>query len=635
MNNILHKRIVRLILLTAMIIMVLFISPMVVSSQVSPEALENCEEFAFSTSEDFVTRGPEPPDGNPIISDGDLLGMNCVVCARNANLLQGYDIADDLGLDAVDVINVDNYWVALSTELDSPNQGQFTAGDLLITNVTIIPNRALTALIDQGGVDYDIGLDAVHFVGAIEDIVGFLDSVIDVPREGWLDPLDKLAGMLDDKGIDIWFSTEGTYGDVAKPVFLDGDLLSVVKGTVIASNYELLPTGIQEREVDFGLDAVTSDRNPQDTSNVHFSTEILFEGDFNFTDGDLLKLGSDSVVMTNKDLVECFEPSAMMLGLDAVSVGAPGEPGCTSQLTRIGGVDVADINPTDGTINAGVLGYNAPAPFGGTFELQGTICDDVDQFRVVYRQEGTSDPWEPMKVLGSKNWQVKVDAFIPPGPDCLSTQNWSSDGSGWFVATDYRHLSEAALGGCNPDLALTVWESAIAVSGGDALYELMLVTESASMVISDTLRLVQLDNTAPLVELEKNAGTCNTLTPGDFLPTGYMVDASMQDDFFYKYQLKLSGNGYAPYPYLPVAYYDDATDNVIDTGTVSWPNYVGLDEVDLAVLADPPVYCGYTVWLTGWDRALVGSFNYPSNFASRCAGCRHTGDAWTFNYAAP
>ena len=35
-----------------------------------------CEGLLFSTSEDFVTRGLEPADGNPIISDGDLLAWH-------------------------------------------------------------------------------------------------------------------------------------------------------------------------------------------------------------------------------------------------------------------------------------------------------------------------------------------------------------------------------------------------------------------------------------------------------------------------------------------------------------------------------------------------------------------------------
>jgi len=493
--NILKKKNVRLVMLIAVILMILFVSPEPVASQVGVDALKFCAGFAFSTSEDFITRGPIPADGNPIISDGDLLGPDCQICARNADLLQGFDVNDDLGLDAVDVINVDSYWVALSTELDSPNRGQFTAGDLLITGVTIIPNQALTyKFFGQEEIRYDLGLDAVHFVGKIEDIEVFLNEVVDVPREAWLEPINRLADTLQEMGIDIWFSTEGTFGDVAKPVFLDGDLLSVVNGVQL-TNADLLPAssvpaGIPQRGVDFGLDAVTNDRTSGEEIDVFFSTEILYEGDFSFSDGDLLRKGSTSIVATNKDLVGCFEPMANMLGLDAVYIGVPGETGCISRVTRIGGVDIADISPTDGTINTGVLpGINAPAPFGGTFEIQGTICDDVDKFKVVYRKEGTSDPWESMKVISSKNWKVKVDAFLPPYPDCLGTQVWNSGPDDWFSAPDYRHLSEAALGGCNPDLALTVWESALAVSGADALYELMLVTDSTGVVISDTLRL--------------------------------------------------------------------------------------------------------------------------------------------------
>ena len=54
------------------------------SAQVGPSALPACLEFGFSTEEDFVTQGPVPSDGNPIISDGDLLGPECAVAAGSA-----------------------------------------------------------------------------------------------------------------------------------------------------------------------------------------------------------------------------------------------------------------------------------------------------------------------------------------------------------------------------------------------------------------------------------------------------------------------------------------------------------------------------------------------------------------------
>jgi hypothetical protein len=120
----------------------------------SPPLPEGCRQSAFSTEEDFVTQGPLPPDGNPVISGGDLLGANCALCARNLDLVGGFDVNYDLGLDAVDIIDPETYLVAFSTELNSPNLGQFTAGDLLATNGVIIPNEALTYLVGAG---YDLG----------------------------------------------------------------------------------------------------------------------------------------------------------------------------------------------------------------------------------------------------------------------------------------------------------------------------------------------------------------------------------------------------------------------------------------------------------------------------------------------
>ena len=126
----------------------------------------------FSTEEDFVTQGPVPPDGNPIISDGDLLCSDCTVFARNRELLAAFKTQLDLGLDAADVIDAEarKPLVAFSTELNDP-RGRFTAGDLLATNGAVIPNIALLASFDISRTD--LGLDAVHFIGDKEAIVAF------------------------------------------------------------------------------------------------------------------------------------------------------------------------------------------------------------------------------------------------------------------------------------------------------------------------------------------------------------------------------------------------------------------------------------------------------------------------------
>lgn len=284
--------------------------------------LLSCSKMAFSTEEDFVAYGPLPPDGNPIISDGDLLGVGCVVCARNQDLLRNFDVKEDLGLDAVDVVDARKNLVVFSTELDSPYFGQFTAGDLLVTNGAVIPNSALLFAFQLRG--QDLGLDAVHFVGHPEQIIEFLNYVFKMGPDYWaMDGV--LQASLQEHGIDIWFSTEGSAPYPLPPGFIDGDLLSARDGIIVARNSLLLPTGvpagIPSRGVDFGLDAVTATRLPQ-RETIHFSTELLYRGEPRFNDGDVLLI-LNGVIYTNDDLVRCFEPAARFIGLDALFIAEP------------------------------------------------------------------------------------------------------------------------------------------------------------------------------------------------------------------------------------------------------------------------------------------------------------------------
>jgi hypothetical protein len=281
-----------------------------------PSMPEVCGRLAFSTEEDFVTHGPEPPDGNPYISDGDLLGRDCVICARHGDLLRDFDVVVDLGLDAADVIDARDYLAAFSTELDSPHGDQFTAGDLLVTNGVIIPNVALTHGFQVG---HDIGLDGVHLVGEQNDILAFLDAARQYGRNDWLQNPALLGDILDRHAMDIWFSTEGTWMPVGAAGFLDGDVLSARDGVVVAPIHDLLPAsvpaGIPNRGVDFGLDALTSGRTAN-AEGIRFSTEILYEGQPSFSDGDVLLVGN-GVSHAHTDLIQCFEPKADFLGLDA------------------------------------------------------------------------------------------------------------------------------------------------------------------------------------------------------------------------------------------------------------------------------------------------------------------------------
>jgi len=271
----------------------------------------------FSTEEDFVTQGPVPSDGNPIISDGDLLNAAGYVYMRNYELLGVFGVKFDLGLDAVDVIDIEKVFVAFSTELDHP-KGWFTAGDLLATNGAILPNSALLIAFDIRR-ELDLGLDAVHFMGKRVAIIEFLEMVKKYGRKYWLENPKELIEYLEKYDIDIWFSTEGTAPWPKEPRFLDGDLLSAATGTIVADNSDLLPpsvpAGIPERGVDFGLDAVTLYKE----KNIEFSTEILYENKLSFTDGDVL-LQDYGVTIQNIELIKSFEPKVEELGLDALSI---------------------------------------------------------------------------------------------------------------------------------------------------------------------------------------------------------------------------------------------------------------------------------------------------------------------------
>jgi hypothetical protein len=288
------------------------------------------DKIYFSTEEEFITQGPTPPDGNTVISDGDLLTAVGSVYMRNAELVaKFFDTSDeqkftrfDYGLDAADVIIEQEQVVAFSTELDHPLE-KFTEGDLLISTGTVIPNQALLIKFE---IPYDtnMGLDAVHFIGEPESIVDFIRQTEGTPRDEWLEKPGMLIEILESFQVDIWISTEGT-SPYTQLGFLDGDLLSVVGGSIVISNHDALPpsipAGIPDRGVDFGMDAFTqaladeqTDRRIMDL----FSTEID-EFSMPFTDGEVIQIGN-GVIMKNIDLINAFEPVTDNLGLDALAI---------------------------------------------------------------------------------------------------------------------------------------------------------------------------------------------------------------------------------------------------------------------------------------------------------------------------
>jgi len=539
---------------------------------------EACREMAFSTEEDFVTQGPMPPDGNPIISDGDLLGPNCVVCARNLDLVQDFDVTMDLGLDAADIIDVDTYLVAFSTELDSPNLGQFTAGDLLATNGTIIPNFALLGQFDIPTAD--LGLDALHFVGDGQSIVAFLDEVNDLSRDYWVQNPGALAGWLRQYSIDIWFSTEGTGPTPSQPLFLDGDLLSARDGAIVAANSALLPTsvpaGIPNQGVDFGLDAVTANR-AGDTELIQFSTSILYQKSPSFTDGDILQFGNGVVVHTNENLINCFEPKASFLGLDAFSIPEVPRPTCGAAIIRVGGMAVGSIG-TNGLANGSSattpLFEAQDSPFGEWVEIIGLMpsCEDCEEFKVEYGEwpnvTTTPTTWIPL-TDDFKEWK-----FIWPSWYMLVDRE--PDANGWLSI-----LCNTTMGGL-----YYPWNTV----GKDGKYSLRLtIKDSGGTEHVSAPVVVILDNTTPTASLDvASSPICGDIFAGEIV-TGTITAT---DQHFYSYRLRYESS-LTPGVNLitPVRKYTGVADNGDTNESFSW------DTTGLPA-------CGYRLVLEVWDRTI-------------------------------
>jgi hypothetical protein len=312
-------------------ILVALVASLVCGEGWAQAGLESCiqsDVIFFSTEVTFLTKGPVPPDGNPIISGGDLLGrkkqmVETIVCLRNAQLLAPFETTVDLGLDAIDIIHDGEERIAIfSTELDSPQQDSFRAGDLLATNGAVIPNQVL---LQNFSIGFDVGLDAVHAIGEPRALLGFWSEAAQFERGEWLNDPEALLALLEAYDVDFWVSTEGNAPTPSTPGLVGGDLLSVRTGQPIATNGQLLPSdvpaGIPLRGVDFGLDAVSTDRAGS-LDLVHFSTEIPFTGPPAFGDSDLLgwQLGW---MLSGADLVVALEPGSQQLGLDAVAVPEP------------------------------------------------------------------------------------------------------------------------------------------------------------------------------------------------------------------------------------------------------------------------------------------------------------------------
>ncbi len=604
-----------------------------------------CRGLVFSTEEDFLSQGPKPPDGNPIISDGDLLsaispGSSVVVCARNHDLLRFFRTRVDLGLDAVDVINAKGSIIAFSTELDDP-RGRFTAGDLLATNGAILPNSALLALFTLP-VPEDIGLDAIHFVGDTEVIVKLLNQIKVDGRSSWAENPTKLAKILNELKIDIWFSTEGTGPTPRAPSFLDGDLLSARDGTIVAPNSILLPpsvpAGIPTRGVDFGLDAVSAGRK-LDRRSIHFSTEILYEGRRSFTDGDVLRLGN-GVVITNAALVAPLEPRAKFLGLDALSFPVKPPPQDPNIQTLCGDRPVADFSgglvPIGGS-GTGLYRANSAStppgdpprrPCGEYVPIDGFLPDSgVKRFRVAYRPAGDPFPGIGTSPGIQTRWRLRVWLL----GFCLPTGSLDTTTTGWMDAATYLAAKLGSLTGCaNSGLRLAVWDThnrqGLGPPNKDGHYVLWLEWEDTGGVLhrEPLEHHLQLDNTKPVIapfpdglQVRLKDGTtpvpaCGVAPKG---ATEFQVWGQFADDYYWSFRLRVRG-GVPPtsVAYGPHNYYDthDGTTGIKhtdDTGTTPDLTTVHLRNIDMTDLGASFRDCCYVLDLWVRDAAIRHSFN--------------------------
>jgi hypothetical protein len=648
-------RIVSSVLLSSLILSALL--PARSANAQEPAVL--CTGLVFSTEEDFRA-GVEPADGNPIISDGDLLSRNfpgpgVQVCARNRELLQVFQIRVDLGLDAVDVIDPREFLIAFSTDLDDP-QGRFTAGDLLTTSGVVIPNQALLFNFALPIREQDLGSDAVQFVGERELVIRLLTRLRELGPDVLREEPGLLVEMLAELEIDIYFSTEGTGFSPEQPSFLDGDLLSARDGTIVISNSDLLPSlpaGLPDRGVDYGLDAFAFGSDPIEGVDLNlFSTEIVsLARILAFTDGDILQQGG-GVFWQNFDLIGGFEPRARDLGLDALDF-ADDEPVCEIvDITRVGGIQVSLIDPATGYARKADGAYPPPPPpapadfdrpFGNWVSIRGNLpdrhCVVVDQYE--YRVEfydGTN--WVP--IITHPAWQVNVGFFCP----IWSWAPYQSNGDGWIPLADYWDAKH-----CAPDQALNVWNT----SGRDGSYRLRLALRQTGMPATETLSNqvpIVLDNTAPhpvemtlydesgeeplenQCEIEGEEGPTIITIKGRVRDNGQGTPTD-GDEHFRLYQLYWTGgdvhywDAVNPAPGEPADYRfydtisrpaelgDDGTQP--PTATDVPLGQLNLTAEHMAATGNPPIKCGYTIWLRAWDRTIIGGFSPTDNVVSDAA----------------
>ena len=349
-------------------------------------------------------------DGNPYISDGDMLSFDGQVCMRNQNLTAAWFAAapgPDLGLDALDVLdaaNLERPLIAFSTEVDDVCRPVHLRRPPLHARLRHTERRAGQPVRHR----WDIGLDGVQFAGDIANIIKFVNGLPNHPRDEFVRNPGLLAALLNEFNIDIWFTVEGTAAIGTKSQVLDGDLLSAATGTIVVRQADLLPltvpAGLTDRGVDFGLDGVASQRDPKVAlKTLFFSTEILFnDAKPSFTDGDVLRLGN-GIERSNWDLIQPFHPlptsSAWMRCRSALPsrrrIRTSRNCAATSASCRsstVGSCPSMVLAPASTTAPSPMIRAGSRAASTSRSTVSCRRPPDVSRFRVAYRPSSTLAP---------------------------------------------------------------------------------------------------------------------------------------------------------------------------------------------------------------------------------------------------
>jgi hypothetical protein len=349
--------------------------------------------------------------------------------------------------------------------------------------------------------------------------------------------------------------------------------------------------------------------------SIRFSTEILYENRISFTDGDVLVSGSGTVEYTNYDLIDCFEPKAKFLGLDALHIGLDAVEEDEPYITKIGHRPTGDIDGGSVSIGGGGTGLadylSYDRPFGGWVPIHGHIPSGIHEFRVVFRKASTPRPSPAaapgIAVAASIGWTMdEWDGFA-----CQAlTSTHSSDGNGWFDAAEYLNLTSDP---CNANMALTVWDTDDLGADKDEHFVIWMqwrtLADPLTIVEEDFDHHIQLDNTDPeILALGIPGGACTGYGPATMPIT---PTANVYDAHFWRYQVRLFGGDPPDHEDYPNSYYN-LDPNFGPTG--SGGGDADLYPVDVADL-DPLsiVDCCYGLRLRVRDRTIICSFTPGEN----------------------